>query len=169
MYVNINIEDMVQAVGTMIEYKGDREVGMDFLQDLYLITEDILTDADLGIQNVAELLSDPRALAMKIVDNSEILKMVVTIPEVRHLIQVGKLSVHTLERRQVYPSLPDRLDMKQSYNREKVGYTEVEIVNHANNHSIQINVQQVAGDALDVAQAGVIENAILQHRKSLGL
>lgn len=169
MYVNINIEDTVKAMGTMIEYKGDREVGMGFLQDLYVLAENTLSDEDFGIQYVAELLSDPRKLASKIVDNHPHLTLKITIPQIRNLIQVGMIGVHTLERRQVYPSIPDRLDMEQAYSREKVGYTEVEIVNHTNNHTIQISVQQVAGDTLTIAQAGVIENAIIQHRKSLGL
>lgn len=169
MYANINIEDTVKAVGTMVEYKGDKEVGMGFLQDLYVLAENILSDEDFGIQYVAEMLSDPRKLANRIVDNNPHLMLKLTIPQVRNLIQISMISVYTIERRQAYPSLPDRLDMKQSYDREKVGYTEVEIVNHANNHSIQISVQQVSGNALDVAQAGVIENAILQHRKALGL
>lgn len=169
MYVNINIEDTVKAIGTMIEYKGNKEVGMGFLQDLYVLAENILSNEEVGIQYVADLLSDPKVLAERIVADNNHLVMKLTIPEVRRLINVGTLAVYTNQRRQVYPSIPDRLDMSQSYTIEKLSYTDIYICNHTNNLSIEIQIQQVAGDSLDAKQAGAIEEAIVKHRKDLGL
>lgn len=168
MELKLDITDLVQAVGGLLEYPN-KDKDMYFSELVYDLVTKTLQGSDLAIQEVVEFMSSPRKLAKYIADNNIDVRRIVTELDVRKMIIEGDLEVYIIDRRQALPIATEDYHLALNYTQAPILHVTVEVTNVNTGDKIRFSVQPTGITTIDPAVSNSITATIIRERKALGL
>ncbi len=168
MELKLNIDDLVRAVGSMLEYR-DKAKDKKFMKLVGELVVDTLEDEDTPIQEVVDFMAHPRILADHIADNSTEVRRILNELDARKMLIEGDLEVYVIDRRQALPIATDKYHLPVDFTQPPITSVDIEVINVKNDAKIEFEVEPSGITMVDGIVSTIISETVIRERKALGL